>query len=202
MTLSLYQPGNGVLHRLSAGTKLAALLVFGVLIAVTDHLGLALIFALMGTVAVLSSGAPRDLLVRQATGIALIAALVIAANVLFASAREGLLFALRVAGLVSASAAVTFTTRTDAILDLIDRGLSRFGRPGRIASDRLGIMIALVIRFVPELFAHARALDEARRARGLEVSALRLITPLLVRTLRTADDVAAALEARGYPRDD
>ncbi|WP_075217977.1 energy-coupling factor transporter transmembrane component T family protein [Mongoliimonas terrestris] len=197
--ISLYQPGDTVLHRLGAGPKLAALLVAGVAVTLTTGLGWLGAAALLALAILAVARPPAGLIRSQAIGLAFVTALILALSALAGVWRDGVIFVLRVVALVSLATAVTVTTRTSAIQDLIEDGLTRFGPAGRRGAERLGLAIALVIRFVPELVAHAGALDEARKARGLKASAPRLLVPLLVRTLRTADAVAEALDARGYP---
>lgn len=197
--ISLYQPGDTPLHRTAAGPKLAMLLVAGVAIALTTGLVLLAAAALLG-VAILAIARPPARLVRgQAIGLAFVTAVILALSALAGVWQDGVIFVLRVVALVSLATAVTVTTRTSAIQDLIADGLGRFGPAGERAADRLGLAVALVIRFVPELVAHAATLDEARKARGLKASAPRLLVPMLVRTLATADAVAEALDARGFP---
>lgn len=201
MTLSLYVPGDSPLHRLPPALKLAGLLVAGVGLALSESPAMLGGLAGAGLLLMVSTGAPWPVIRRQLGGLVVVVGLIVAANALITSLEEGVAFALRVIALVSYASAVTFSTRTDAILDLIDRALSRCGRPGRVAGERLGLVVALVIRFVPELFSNAAAVREACAARGIRPSPLALVLPLIVRTLRTADEVADALDARGYPRD-
>ena len=200
--LSLYHPGSTLLHRLPAGAKLAGLLVIGLAAAATDRLLPLAVLAGAGMAVLIATRAPGETIRRQLAGLAVVVGLVVVANLVFADLTQGLAFALRVVILVTFAAAITITTRTDDILGLIESGLARFGRRGRIAAERLGLAIALVIRFVPELFAEAAALREAMAARGLRASPARLLVPMLVRTLRTADAVSDAIEARGYPGQD
>ncbi|WP_181708594.1 energy-coupling factor transporter transmembrane component T family protein [Chthonobacter rhizosphaerae] len=197
--ISLYRPGATPLHRLPAGPKLALLSIAGVALTVTTHIGLLAVAAAAAAGLLASARPPGDLVRGQAMGLLWITLVVLGLAALAGSWRDGVIFVFRVVALVSLATAVTVTTRTADIQDLLERGLSRLGPGGERLAERLGLAIALVIRFVPELLAHAAALDEARKARGLKASAPRLLIPLLVRTLRTADAVAEALDARGYP---
>jgi biotin transport system permease protein len=58
-------------------------------------------------------------------------------------------------------------------------------------------VLALTIRAVPVLTATFEQARDARRARGLERSARALLVPLVVRTVRHADQLGEALVARG-----
>ncbi|ODN69701.1 energy-coupling factor transporter transmembrane component T family protein [Methylobrevis pamukkalensis] len=130
-----------------------------------------------------------------------LAALVALGNLAVGQPGNALVAALRVLALMSAAAAVSLTTPMDAILGLIERGLAPFGPRGRRAAAWLGLAVGLVLRLVPQIFAEIGLIREAQAARGLRVSPLHLVVPLVIRNLVRADDIAEALEARGFPPD-
>ncbi len=69
-------------------------------------------------------------------------------------------------------------------------------------------MVALSLRFVPILLEESERLGMAQKARGRELAQggrlarakdlLALIIPLLVNTFKRADNIAIAMELRGY----
>jgi biotin transport system permease protein len=71
-------------------------------------------------------------------------------------------------------------------------------RPLGVNPAKLALMLALTIRFIPLLAEQVREVRMAQRARGVERSIAALFVPLLVKIFTMADDLAAALEARGY----
>ena len=62
----------------------------------------------------------------------------------------------------------------------------------------MSLAISLTLRFIPVLAQITRDVREAQRVRGLEGNIVALAIPLVVRTLRISDDIADAIEARGY----
>jgi biotin transport system permease protein len=60
------------------------------------------------------------------------------------------------------------------------------------------LAIALVIRFVPVLLASWQEREEAWRARTGRRASIRLIPAFVAETLRMADQIAEALDARGF----
>ena len=102
--------------------------------------------------------------------------------------------------IVFAAFAVTLTTRTSDML-AGDRGIAwrRSISRGLIDAARVSLAVSLVLRFVPDILTRWRDIREAQAARGLASHPVALLVPLLVRTLKGADDVAAAIEARGFP---
>ncbi len=68
------------------------------------------------------------------------------------------------------------------------------------AADDVGLAVGLVLRFVPEILGRYQAIREAHTARGLKVRPMTLLAPLIILTLRDADKIAAAIDARGFRR--
>lgn len=97
---------------------------------------------------------------------------------------------------VAVAALVTLTTRVTAMLDLCVRLLGPLRR-FRVDPDRVGLVLALTIRCVPLLVTVIDEVNQARRARGLGFSLVALISPAIVRALRSADAMGEALIARG-----
>lgn len=91
--------------------------------------------------------------------------------------------------LVIAAAWITETTRTTDLLAVITRATR---------SRTLGYAVVFLIRLVPTVATIGREVHEARRARGAGRNPLALVSPLLIRLLKTGDAVADALDARGF----
>jgi biotin transport system permease protein len=97
---------------------------------------------------------------------------------------------------VAAAGLVTLTTRTQELLDAFVALLRPLRRLG-VDPERVGLVLALAIRSVPVISALAGEVREATRARGVERSLRAFAAPLLIRTLRHADQLGEALAARG-----
>jgi biotin transport system permease protein len=106
---------------------------------------------------------------------------------------------LRLATLVLLALSVTLATRTSDMLDACEAILRPFERMGVLNAARVSLAVSLVLRFVPEIFKHYQDIREAQMARGLEGNPVALMVPLLVRTLKSADDIATAIDSRCYP---
>jgi biotin transport system permease protein len=84
-----------------------------------------------------------------------------------------------------------------AVVERILRPLEGLGiRPARI-----GLVIAMTLRFIPLIAERADRIREAQAARGGSLRGLRALTttvvPLLVQVLQLAHTVSEALDARG-----
>ncbi|MGJ3265385.1 MAG: energy-coupling factor transporter transmembrane component T family protein [Salinarimonas sp.] len=199
MSPSLYVPGDGPLHRLPAGAKLAALAGLGVaLFFVSSPLVLALAaLAAAGMVAI--TGVRFAHIRRPLAGIAVVVLLVVAVNVWLTGWREAAAVGARIVALVLLGYALTLTTRTSDLLATLERLLAPLERIGLADAGKVALAVSLVLRFVPEIIKQAADIREARAARGLRVGPVALVVPMVVRVLRSADAIAEAIDARAYP---
>ncbi|SHL53678.1 biotin transport system permease protein [Pseudonocardia thermophila] len=153
--------------------------------------------ALLGVVVLGFAAArvPWRLAVRQ-VGIALpFLLLIVLVQGLVEGWGSALVVGLRILTLLALAGLVTLTTRAEALIDVVERALTPL-KPLGVRPERIGMVVLMTIRFVPVLREHADAVRDAQRARGVERSFV-FLTPLLVKTLRTADGLAQALDARG-----
>ncbi|CAH2603692.1 Transmembrane component BioN of energizing module of biotin ECF transporter [Rhodovastum atsumiense] len=188
-------PLSSVLHRLPAAAKLLALAVAGTgLVLVEDWRAMLAAFAgvvLLYPVARLSPLVP----LRQLRPLLWLLGVLFLAQWVMEAWQLGLLVVLRLAALVLAADLVTRTTRTEAMIATLERGLGPFARFG-VNPAKVALAISLALRFIPVIAEQAREIRDAQRARGLDRNPLALLLPLIVRTLRMAGDVADAIEAR------
>ncbi len=197
MTVGLYTPGRSWLHRLPAGAKLGGLLVASLGLFFVPLPVVALTSVPVAAAVYLSTGAPFRRLVGDLRGPALLIGFVLLFHVVFGSAEDGVLIAARFVTLILLAAAVTLTTPVSAMAELVEWLLEPL-RPLGVRPEKVGLAIALAIRFVPMIAEDYRHIREAQAARGLGHHPLALVVPLVIRTLKSADELADAIEARGY----
>jgi biotin transport system permease protein len=195
-TLGLYRPGTSLLHRLPAGAKLGGLALAGAGSVWVDTPGqtgsaLAVILALhpLGRIpARVVTDMLRPLLWML---VPLSVFQLLVAGLARTTVLVGVILAL-----VLLANLVTLTTRTTDLIDVVVT-LCRPLRALGVDPVRVGLLLNLAIRCVPLVIELATEVRDAQRARGLESSPRALVVPLLVRTLRRADEIGEALVARG-----
>lgn len=193
--LSLYATQATWLHRVPAGAKLLALSVCGTALMFTADprwLGAACAAALALFIS-LGPAAWRHW--RMLRGVAIAAALIAGFHAWLGSPAVGMASALRLVTAITLATMLTLTTRFDDLLDVLEallRPLQRFGVP----TARIALALGLVLRFVENFHGLWQRLDDAHRARTGRAGGLRLLAPLTIRTLQTAERVAEALAAR------
>ncbi|MCV9963100.1 energy-coupling factor transporter transmembrane protein EcfT [Pararhizobium sp. BT-229] len=192
--------GTTPLHRMSVRIKLALLLVCGLaLYAVSSLFILIPVFVIAAIIYFTTGLAFREALSRLKPILFTILILLIA-TAYFTSLREAAENFFRLMAIVLFAGAVTATTATSAFIDEITRLLQPLDRLGLVRAADVGLAFGLVLRFVPDIFNHYQAIREAHRARGLKVRPLTILAPLIILTLKDADTIAMAIDARGYRR--
>ena len=198
--LGLYRPADTWLHRLTAGAKLLALLVAGVVVVVVrgPWTGVGFLVVALGLCA--WSGMGPRVLGRTLRGLLLVGALVAAYSAWqhgWARAVETVsdLFAL-----VLLATVLTVTTPVDQVLDAITRALRPLRRLG-VDPDRVALSFALMIRAIPTTIDLADETRDAAVARGLERDPRARLVPFVIRVVAHARETGAALHARGIGDD-
>lgn len=193
--IGLYRPGTSVLHRAPAGLKLLGLLVVVTVVVLLQspwQLGVAAL-VLAGGFAV--ARIPPRVAAAQLWPLRWLLLVTAAFQVVFAGPERAVMVCGTLLLTVAAAALVTLTTRVTAMLDLCRRLLRPFRR--WVDADRVGLLLALTIRCVPLLTTVVADVSAARKARGQGFSLRAVAAPVVVRALRTADEMGSALIARG-----
>ncbi|MFF2082312.1 energy-coupling factor transporter transmembrane component T family protein [Nocardia sp. NPDC058176] len=199
--IGLYCPGDSLLHRLPAGVKLALLLtsIVAMTVFVRTPLGIAVVAVVVAGLFALARISWRVAL-AQVRPVLWMTVIIAVFQLLTTSVERAVVVCGVLVLSVVLAALVTVTTRVTAMLDALTRALGPLRRVG-VDPDRVGVLLALAIRCVPLLAGIVHDVAQARRARGVSWSATALVTPVLVRALRTADAMGEALAARGVDDD-
>ncbi|MCY1195319.1 Energy-coupling factor transporter transmembrane protein BioN [compost metagenome] len=192
----LYVPGGTLLHRLPAWLKLLALMAAGAgLFLLRDPRWLAPA-CLAAAVLVWSTGVAAAAVWRQLKGLAWVLLAVGGFTAWFQGGMEALAVLLRVGALVGMALAVTLATRTSDLIAVCEKALEPLERAGLVDAGKVALALALALRFVPEIWRNFQEIREAQAARGLGANPVALIVPLIVLTLKRAQEVAEAIDAR------
>ncbi|MEP9354310.1 energy-coupling factor transporter transmembrane component T [Xanthobacter sp. KR7-65] len=192
-----YLSGRSLLHRLPAGVKLAGLAVLSVVIVpITDPVLLAMVLAAVLLVYT-AFGRPGLARILQWRSLLPLLAIIFLLQLWAAALDVAAASVLRIAVMVLLADLVTLSTRLQDMMDALAvpmRPLARFG----VDPEKLSLAVALVLRFVPVLLDTWRAREEAWRARSPHRPGLVLVGTFFSGALATADQVAEALDARGF----
>jgi energy-coupling factor transport system permease protein len=121
--------------------------------------------------------------------------------------RLGFFLALRILLLVSSAGLLTATTAPVALADGIEDLLSPL-KEVRFPVHEVAMMMTIALRFIPTLGEEAEKITRAQAARGADFSGggllrrarsfVPVLVPLTVGAFRRADELADAMESRGY----
>ena len=201
MTLALYVPRASPVHLVPAGWKLLALAALSVLVFAIPSLPV-VTGALVAVVVVglVVAGLPSSVLVRQARAVLWWLVALFVLHSLLTDVLTGTVTVLRLLTLVLAAAVVTATTRVTAMVAVVERICRPLEWVG-VRPARIGLVIAMALRFIPLISERADRIREAQAARGGSVRGLwgltTTVVPLLVQVLQLAHTVSEALDARG-----
>lgn len=196
LPLGLYVPGSSLLHRAPAGGKLVGLLAFGaIVVALPGPWWPLSAFGLVLVVAIAVGMRPAGLM-RTLRPVVLI--LVVAAA--FQWWARGWPLALEILAtilaIIVASAILTATTPTDALLDAVVRGVRPLRRLG-VNPDAFALSISLMLTSIPAIFGIVGEARDAAIARGLGRNPRATVAPAAVRVVAHAQALGDALHARG-----
>ena len=195
--LGLYVPRESALHRAPAGIKLLGLMAASVGVLMTGDpwvLG-AMLTGVLGLYAAARLGWRTSWgQLRPPLGFLL---LLFAVQGLLTTWDQATVTALRFALMVLLASLVTLTTRASALLAALERALRPLARFG-VHPARVSLAFSLTLRFIPVITQTVNEVRDAQRARGTENSLFALAVPVIVRTLKLADDVADAIDARSF----
>ncbi|WP_288588479.1 energy-coupling factor transporter transmembrane protein EcfT [uncultured Methylobacterium sp.] len=200
MSLSEYRPGTSFLHRAPAGLKLLGLLGASTALFLVPSLpaaGTGLVAALL---LYASAGLGWRITAGQLRPMAWLLVVLFLVQLALEGWLSGLLVVVRLAALLLLASLVTLTTRSSDLIAALERALGTLRWTG-LNPAKVSLAIALALRFIPVLADITAEVREAQKARGLETSIVAIAVPVIVRTLKMADDIAAAIEARSYDPD-
>jgi energy-coupling factor transport system permease protein len=190
--------GNSVIHRLDPRYKLLILTLLSILaFFVSLELNI-VILSYVFILALLSKTGRKNLFLPRP--IMFMVFLIFFAHAFFLhGAEQGLLVSTRILLLFYSAQVLTLTTHPKQIL----YALKSLGLPHSLA-----FILATALSFLPELEKESRIIMDAQKSRGLDFNSknpltmlknlIPIIVPLFSNSLKQAQDMALALESKGY----
>lgn len=223
VTIGQHIPGNSLIHRLDPRTKiLGTTMLIVVLFMVNTFVGYALVA--LGIAAVIwASEIPWRYVIRGLRPLLVILILTVSLHLFMTEGRvilqvwflkitweglvRGVMMGSRLILLIVGTSLLTLTTSPIQLTDGIESLLTP-GKKIGIPAHELAMMMTIALRFIPTLLEETEKIMKAQMARGADFqsggivqrakSLVPLLVPLFVNAFRRADDLAIAMEARGY----
>jgi biotin transport system permease protein len=195
--IALYRSGTSVVHRMPVSAKL--LVLVGVALAVTLFAGNVWILAGASVLVVagyLATGFGVLEVLKQIVAVRWLIAVTLITQVIFLPFTTALTNTGRVVAVVLLATLITLTSRTSELLSSIERAIHPLRHLG-VSPARISLVLTLAIATVPVITGFATSIREAQRARGVRFSLRAFVVPLLIMSLKHADELSDSLTARG-----
>jgi energy-coupling factor transport system permease protein len=219
-----YVHSNSVIHRLDPRSKLVATFLYVLIIFLANNIvtyGLLAIFTLS---CLLLSRVPISFIMRGIRPILWIIVFTFILHILTTKEgdvlfqigpvfiyeeglRQASFISIRIALLILFTTLLTLTTTPIEITDGVESILSPTKRIG-VPAHGLALMMSISLRFIPTLMQETEKIMKAQTARGANFSSgpfterfksiIPLLIPLFISAFKRAEDLAMAMEARGY----
>lgn len=223
ITLGQYYPANSILHKLDPRTKLVGTLVFIISLFLFRSFHCYVLAALFLAWVIRISKVPFKFMVKGLKSILILLLITVAFNLFLTPGREvfhiwklqvtyeGILqavfMAIRLSFLIIGSSVLTLTTTPNNLTDGLEKGLG-FLKRFRVPVHEVAMMMSIALRFIPILLEETDKIMKAQQARGADFETggliqkaknlVPLLVPLFISAFRRANDLAMAMEARGY----
>ncbi|MDD3795405.1 MAG: energy-coupling factor transporter transmembrane component T [Lachnospiraceae bacterium] len=223
ITLGQYYPTNSVVHKLDPRVKLVATLVFIISLfafrSVSSYV-LATVF-LAGVIKL--SRVPFKFITKGLKTIIVLLLITVVFNlflipgtpvltiwkltITLEGIQTAVFMAIRLIYLIIGSSVMTLTTTPNDLTDGMEKGLG-FLKAVHVPVHEISMMMSIALRFIPILMDETDKIMKAQMARGADFesgglikkakSLIPLLVPLFISAFRRANDLAMAMEARGY----
>ncbi|WP_296041299.1 energy-coupling factor transporter transmembrane protein EcfT [uncultured Agrobacterium sp.] len=195
---SLYAEGTGWLYRLSPRMKLVTLAVFSVGLFLTRDPALLSIAVILAVLILWQAHLGLRGTFSRLRPVFLTIVSIAAFSFLLVAPMDALVTLLRLSALTLLATAVTASVSISQFMDEITYALRPLEKLGLAKASDVGLAVGLVVRFVPDIISRYHTLSDAHRARGSRVKLTSILVPLIIMTLKDADTIADAIDARGF----
>ena len=224
ITIGQYYPAKSVLHRLDPRVKLVSTLLYLISLFLVKNVWGYVVATVFLIAVIRLSKVPFSYIVRGLKPIIMLLMITVIFNlfltrsgdVLFSwwifTVTEGglktaVFMAIRLIYLIIGSSLMTFTTTPNELTDGIETLLKPLNKI-HVPVHEIAMMMSIALRFIPILLEETDKIMKAQIARGADLesgnmiqkakSMIPILVPLFVSAFRRANDLAMAMEARGY----
>jgi energy-coupling factor transport system permease protein len=224
ITIGQYVPADSVIHRLDPRTKIIVTLSAMVLAVATTSLRVYLVISVFLLALSFASAVPFAHFFRNLRSFVWLFLVTFILHILFASGEasgllslgfiqvtyqgvmNGIIYSWRLAIFIFCAAFLSLTTQAVELTDATFKFFSPLKRL-KFPIEELSLITMISLRFIPLLLEEALNLKKAQLSRGASFDGglikrvkktLPLLVPLFVSSFRKAEELALALDARGF----
>ena len=224
MILGRYIPGNSIVHRLDPRSKLVAMILLIMIVFWANNPITNLILFVVTGIFVALSEVPLSFFIKGLRSMFFLIAFTTLFQLFFISGGDVLFemgfikitsYGIEQAGIIFCrfvliiffSTLLTLTTMPLSLATAVESLLGPLKR-FKVPVHEIGLMLSMSLRFVPTLMDDTIRIMNAQKARGVDFgegniiqkvkAMIPILIPLFATSLKRADSLATAMEARGY----
>lgn len=224
LLLGRYLQGDSFIHRLDPRTKFLATFLFIIIVFLANNWLTYFILAVFTMIALLASKIPMSFFWNGVKPLLWVILFTVVLQMVFTTGGDvyvewafikitsygvinAIFIFLRFMFIIFISTLMTLTTPPLQIADAMESIMKPLGKIG-VPVHEIALMLSIALRFVPTLMDEAQKIMNAQRARGVDFgegnlfeqmkAIIPILIPLFVSSFNRAEDLATAMEARGY----
>ncbi|MBK5499022.1 energy-coupling factor transporter transmembrane component T family protein [Peribacillus sp. TH14] len=224
MIIGRYVPSDSVMHKMDPRAKLLLVFLFVCVVFLANNVVSYSLLAVFTVMLISLSKIPLRYLYNGLKPIFFLIVFTFLLHILFTKEGEvlfkygwfeiyeggliqGLFISLRFTLLILVTSLLTLTTTPISITDGMEELLGPL-KKWKMPVHELALMMSIALRFIPTLMEETEKIMKAQTARGVDFSSgpikdrvksiVPLLVPLFVSSFKRAEELATAMESRGY----
>lgn len=224
MIFGRFIPGNSFVHKLDPRSKLLFVFTFIVIVFLANNITTYAVLLVFTLLIIMLSRIRLYFLINGLKPVIFLMAFTLILHLLMTKEgevlldlgfikiyeeglRQGIFISVRFLVLVFMTSILTLTTSSISITDGLETLLNPFKKL-KLPVHELALMMSIALRFIPTLMDETDKIMKAQMARGSDLSAgplknrlkavVPLLVPLFISAFKRAEDLATAMEVRGY----
>lgn len=224
LIIGQYVPGESLIHRLDSRTKMTVIFFFVFIVFLANSVLSYSVLTAFALASMFTTRIPIRYILKGLTpvwfliGFTFILHLIVTNegtvlidifgfNIYSGALIQGFAISLRFFLLILVTSLLTLTTTPIEITDAIEDMLHPLKRV-RFPVHELALMMSISLRFIPTLMQETEKISKAQASRGVDFrtgplkerikAVVPLLVPLFVSAFKRAEELAMAMEARGY----
>lgn len=194
--LSLYYPADSFIHRTPTWLKLVFLALGSVALFFLPNSYWSVLVVAVPLLGYLAARIPLRLMGTDVLRMALLLVFLLITQLIFNEPHVAATVIARLTTIILAAQLFTRTTRIKHLIATVERLTSPL-QPVGVNPYKVALAVALMLSALGQIMGFIRQVRDAQRARGVRLAPWSWVVPVLVLSLKHADDVADALTVRG-----
>ena len=194
--LSLYYPADSFIHRIPTWAKLLFLAIGSIGLFFLPNSYWSVLVVAVPLLGYLAARIPLRLMGTDVLRMALLLVFLLITQLIFNEPHVAATVITRLTTIILAAQLFTRTTRIKHLIATVERLTSPL-QPLGVNPYKVALAVALMLSALGQIMGFIRQVRDAQRARGVRLAPWSWVVPVLVLSLKHADDVADALTVRG-----